>query len=65
MNNLEDLKEKIVFECKNIIETLSKITSTEELLAKKDLVDELSERISFLKIFEKNEEYFLIIDLLL
>ena len=58
MNNLEDLKEKIVFESKNIIETLSKITSAEELLAKKDLVDELSERLSFLKVLEKNEDYF-------
>ena len=58
MNNLEDLKEKIVFESKNIIETLSKITSAEELLGKKDLVEELNERLSFLKVLEKNEEYF-------
>lgn len=58
MQNLEDLKEKIFFEAKNIIETLSKISSSEELLLKKELIEELDERISFIKILEKNEEFF-------
>ena len=58
MQNLEDLKEKIFFEAKNIIETLSKISSSEELLLKKELIEELDERISFIKILEKNEDFF-------
>ena len=59
MQNLEDLKEKIFFEAKNIIETLSKITTQEELLLKKDLIEELDERISFIKILDKNQNYFI------
>ncbi len=58
MQNLEDLKEKIFFEAKNILDTLSKINSAEEFLQKKDLIEELCERVSFLKILEKNENYF-------
>ena len=57
MQNLEDLKEKIFFEAKNIIDTISKISNSEELLLKKDLVEDLNERISFLKLLEKNQEY--------
>ena len=60
MQNLEDLKEKIFFEAKNIIETLSKITTQEELLLKKELIEELDERISFIKILEKNQDYFVL-----
>lgn len=58
MQNIEDLRDKLFFESRNIIETLSKIASSEELLSKKDLVEELNERISFLKLLERNEEYF-------
>lgn len=58
MQNLEDLKDKIFFECKNIIESLSKVSSAEEILSKKDLGEELMERISFLKLMERNEDYF-------
>jgi len=58
MQNLEDLKEKIFFEAKNILDTLSKINSADEFLMKKDLIEELSERVSFLKVLEKNENYF-------
>lgn len=56
MQNLEDLKEKIFFEAKNILENLAKISNTEELLRRKDMVEELNERISFLKILKKNED---------
>lgn len=56
MQNLEDLKEKIFFEAKNILDNLAKISSLEELLMRKDLIEELNERISFLKILEKNED---------
>lgn len=58
MQNLEDLREKLYFESKNIIETLSKVVSSEELLSKKDLIEELNERVSFLRILEKNGEFF-------
>ncbi|WP_347217426.1 hypothetical protein [Chryseobacterium sp.] len=59
MQNIQDLKEKILFECKNIIDNLDKINNADELLSKQDLVDELANRISFLKLLEKNIEYFI------
>ncbi|BAP29579.1 uncharacterized protein CHSO_0542 [Chryseobacterium sp. StRB126] len=58
MQNIQDLKEKILFESKNIIDNLDKINNIDELLSKQDLVDELANRISFLKLLEKNIEYF-------
>ncbi|MFZ4931724.1 hypothetical protein [Chryseobacterium sp. Mn2064] len=42
----------------NIIDNLDKINNVDELLSKQDLVDELANRISFLKLLEKNIEYF-------
>ncbi|MEF9480242.1 hypothetical protein OWR28_23365 [Chryseobacterium sp. 1B4] len=42
----------------NIIDNLDKISHIDELLSKQDLVDELANRISFLKLLEKNIEYF-------
>lgn len=62
MQNIQDLKEKILFESKNIIDNLDKINNIDELLSKQDLVDELANRISFLKLLEKNIEYFVIED---
>lgn len=59
MQNIQDLKEKILFESKNIIDNLDKINNIDELLSKQDLVDELANRISFLKLLEKNIEYFI------
>ena len=59
MQNIQDLKEKILFEAKNIIDNLDKINNVDELLSKQDLVDELANRISFLKLLEKNIEYFI------
>lgn len=58
MQNIQDLKEKIFFESKNIIDILEKINNVDELLSKQDLVDELANRISFLRLLEKNIEYF-------
>jgi hypothetical protein len=58
MQNIQDLKEKIFFESKNIIGILDKIGNVNELLSKLDLVDELANRISFLRLLEKNIEYF-------
>ncbi|WET48029.1 hypothetical protein PYS58_15795 [Chryseobacterium indologenes] len=60
MQNIQDLKEKILFESKNIIDNLDKINNIDELLSKQDLVDELANRISFLKLLEKNIEYFVV-----
>lgn len=56
MQNLQDIQEKIFFEVKSILESLSKISSKEELLTRQDLFAELSDRISFLRILEKNKE---------
>ncbi|MFC3159998.1 hypothetical protein ACFOEQ_17240 [Chryseobacterium arachidis] len=58
MQNIQDLKEKIFFESKNIISILDKISNVDELSSKQNLVDELANRISFLKLLEKNIEYF-------
>ncbi|KMQ66607.1 hypothetical protein ACM46_03550 [Chryseobacterium angstadtii] len=58
MQNIQDLKEKFFFESKNIIDILEKINNVDELLSKQDLVDELANRISFLRLLEKNMEYF-------
>lgn len=58
MQNLQDIEEKIFFECKSILDSLSKINSKDELIQKQDLCYELSERIAFLKILEKNESAF-------
>ncbi|SEH35615.1 hypothetical protein [Chryseobacterium culicis] len=62
MQNIQDLKEKIFFESMNIIDNLDKISHIDELLSKQDLVDELANRISFLKLLEKNIEYFVTAD---
>lgn len=59
MQNIQDLKEKFFFESKNIIDILEKINNVDELLSKQDLVDELANRISFLRLLEKNIEYFI------
>lgn len=58
MQQLQDLQDKIFFESKNILETLAKINSKEDLLNKQDLFSELTDRISFLLILEKNRTAF-------
>ena len=57
MHNIQDLKEKIFFESKNIIRILDRINHVDELLSRKDLVDELAEKMSFLSLLEKNLQY--------
>ena len=59
MQNLQDIQEKIFFESKTILETLSRINSKEELLAKQDLFAEVTDRIAFLRILEKNKDSFM------
>ncbi|QOW11113.1 hypothetical protein Q73A0000_12465 [Kaistella flava (ex Peng et al. 2021)] len=58
MQSLQDIHDKIFFETKSILETLCKIHSKDELLAKQDLFTELTDRIAFLRILEKNEDSF-------
>lgn len=57
MQNIQDLKEKIFFESKNIIAILDKISDVDELVSRQDLVDELASRLSFLRLLEKNITY--------
>lgn len=52
MQNIQDLQEKIFFESKNIISILDKINNVDELLTKQNLIDELAEHISFLKLLQ-------------
>ena len=59
MQNLQEIQEKIFFESKTILETLSRINSKEELLAKQDLFAEVTDRIAFLRILDKNREHFI------
>ncbi|MEC3874125.1 hypothetical protein [Chryseobacterium salviniae] len=58
MQNIQDLKEKIFFESKNMIAILDKISNVDELLSRQDLVNELANRISFLRLLEKNLDDF-------
>ncbi|MGA9211222.1 hypothetical protein [Kaistella sp.] len=58
MQSLQDIHDKIFFETKTILETLCKINSKDELLAKQDLFTEVTDRIAFLRILEKNEDSF-------
>ncbi len=54
MHNIQDLKEKIFFESKNIIRILDQINHVDELLSRNDLVDELAEKMTFLRLLQKN-----------
>ena len=58
MQNLKDIQDKIFFETKTILDGISKINSVDELLAKHDLFTEVTDRIAFLRILEKNEHSF-------
>ena len=59
MQNLHDLQEKIFFETKNILHSLSQIESKDELLSKQDLFGEITDRIAFLRILELNKDSFI------
>lgn len=58
MQNIQDLQEKIFFESKNIIGILGKINDVDELFSKQNLIDELADRISFLKLLRSKIEYY-------
>ncbi|MCD0476981.1 hypothetical protein LPB90_00825 [Chryseobacterium sp. LC2016-29] len=54
MQNIQDLKDKIFFESKNIIDILGGINNVDELISKQDLLNDLVEKITFLKLLDKN-----------
>lgn len=54
MQNIQDLKDKIFFESKNIIDILGGINNVDELISKQDLLNDLVEKIAFLKLLDKN-----------
>lgn len=58
MQNIQDLQEKIFFESKNIISILDKINHVDELLTKQNLIDELADHISFLKLLQSKVDYY-------
>ena len=60
MQNLQDLQDKILFETKNILNSLSQIDTKEELLSKQDLFIEITDRIAFLRILENNKDFFIV-----
>jgi hypothetical protein len=60
MQNLQDLQDKIFFETKNILNSLSQIDSKEDLLSKQDLFIEITDRIAFLRILENNKDFFIV-----
>ncbi|WP_265426726.1 hypothetical protein [Chryseobacterium sp. YIM B08800] len=54
MQNIQDLKDKIFFESRNIIDILGGINNVDELVSKQDLLNDLVEKIAFLKLLDKN-----------
>lgn len=58
MQTLQDIQDKIFFETKSMLETIGKINSKDELLSNRALFAEVTDRIAFLRILEKNEDSF-------
>lgn len=58
MQNLEDLRHKYFIDCKKLISELLFTENFESLIENKSKVDELSEKISFLKGLNENPELF-------
>lgn len=61
MQEPQDIQEKIFFETKNILESLSKISCLDELLEKQDLFNALHDNIAFLRVLNKNKSDFQVI----
>lgn len=58
MQNIQDLQEKIFFESRNLLDILGKINNVDELISKHDLINDLAEKTSFLKLLHKNMEHY-------
>lgn len=54
MDKINELQNKLFFECQSILENLSKIETKEELISKQELIYEITERISFIKLLKIN-----------
>lgn len=54
MQNIQDLKDKIFSESRYIIDILGRINNVDELISRQDLLNDLAEKISFLKLLDKN-----------
>lgn len=54
MQNIQDLKDKIFSESRDIIGILGGINHVDELISRQDLLNDLAEKISFLKMLDKN-----------
>lgn len=58
MQTLQDIQDKIFFETKSMLETIGKINSKDELLSNRALFAEVTDRIAFLRILDKNKDSF-------
>lgn len=58
MQEPQDIQEKIFFETKNMLESLSKISCLQELLEKQDLFNEVNDNVAFLRVLNKNKTDF-------
>lgn len=58
MNNIQDFKDRIFSESKNIISALDRIEHLNVLIEKQDLVNELAEKISFLKLLQQKLDFY-------
>jgi hypothetical protein len=58
MNDIQDFKDRIFSESKNIISALDRIEHVNVLIEKQDLVNELAEKISFLKILQQKLDFY-------
>lgn len=54
MDKIDEIQNKIFLECQTILKNIAKIETKEELLSKQNLIYEITERISFLKLLEHN-----------
>ena len=54
MQNIQDLKDKVFSESRNIIDILSKTNNIDDLIAKQNLLDDLAEKVTFLRLLDKN-----------
>ena len=58
MNDIQDFKDRIFSESKNIISALDRIEHVNVLIEKQDLVNELAEKISFLKLLQQKLDFY-------
>ncbi|MDO5614843.1 MAG: hypothetical protein Q4G16_01540 [Cruoricaptor ignavus] len=57
--NIEEIRQKYFLDCKKIISELLYVEDADRLIGEKPKVEELAEKISFLKILNENSELFI------